>query len=346
MQKVFKSSHLGSLVIIMLLFSCTKTVYVPQENGQQANPNIMDITSFGAIANDNKDDSKAFEKALKNGKHLYIPSGVFDLDKTLVLPNNVKIEGAPNATLKANKTMTVVVTMSSPNYAIQNFNLTNLIIDGNNMAINCLTIYKVSGAHQEIVRNVQCINAKEDGAVFRACQVSSIYNLSARKNGGDGIVLDGCNGIMVHNISASLNKRSGVKINYLEEGKAKYSAGLNIYGLHVEANEKNGIYFNGLVTPASIFGGWIEGNKSNGVLIKNANVNLFGLRISGNSLPKKNIYPVNIDKNTTPFGSNVIVENCFIVNGQSKLTDVYDANKSENTVIRNIKKYNHIQKPK
>ncbi|MEZ4909323.1 MAG: glycosyl hydrolase family 28-related protein [Saprospiraceae bacterium] len=333
------------IVIILLISGCTKIVYRDIESKTQGYmPSIID---FGAIPNDNISDTKAFKIAIAQGvKDIYLPSGVYDIDETLELPNDIRINGAPNATIRAIKSMNVAITMTSPNYSIQNFNISNIIIDGNNKAINCVKIYKVSGTHQEIVRNVQCINALEDGAVFRACQVSSIYNLSFRSNGGNGAVFDGCNGIMIHNISASLNKKSGIKINYLEEGAAKYSAGLNIYGLHSEGNKGDGVSFNGLVTPASIFGGWIEGNTGNGVVVNDANVNLFGIRISGNCFPNKSIYPVNITKNKTPFGSNVVVENCFIVNGQSELVDVFNANKPDNVVIRNVKKYNHIQKQK
>ncbi len=346
MQKVFKQYL---FILILTSFGCNRA-YQNQPTVQ--NQPILtkhflpaSIAEYGAIPDDNIDDTDAFLRAFKEERKLYLPSGTYDISKSLILPNNIFIEGAPNTIIKATKPMDVLMQLKSPNYAIQNLNLSTLVLDGNKKANTCLSIYKVSGANQQIVTNVQCTNAIGDGAVLKACQVSSLRNLTARKNGGNGIVLQGCNGLMLYSVSAVHNEKSGFKITNLVEGKSKYSGGINVYGLHSEANTENGISINKVLTPISIFGGWIEGNKKNGVLIQNGNVNLLSMRISGRAFPKENIYPVNIAKNIgESFGSNVIVDNCFVVNGQGVPKVVYDANASKNTVITNVKKYNGIGK--
>ncbi|EOX1764234.1 right-handed parallel beta-helix repeat-containing protein [Vibrio cholerae] len=68
-------------------------------------PVYLDVTDFGAIANDSNDDSSAFQTALDKLNHngvLFIPQGEYQICKTLYLrgKNNVEIVGMENNKLK------------------------------------------------------------------------------------------------------------------------------------------------------------------------------------------------------------------------------------------------------
>lgn len=64
-----------------------------------------DITDYGAVPNDGKDDTAAFEKALKTGASLYIPKGEFNIAKTIELDGvDVKGAGSKLSVIRAEKT--------------------------------------------------------------------------------------------------------------------------------------------------------------------------------------------------------------------------------------------------
>lgn len=52
-----------------------------------------DVTLYGAVANDGKDDTAAFLKAAKTGAGVYVPIGTFDIKKTVTL-NGQNLKGA------------------------------------------------------------------------------------------------------------------------------------------------------------------------------------------------------------------------------------------------------------
>lgn len=51
------------------------------------NSGFAQVTYYGAIPNDNKDDTKAFEEALKTNASIYVPIGTYDISKTLEIEN-------------------------------------------------------------------------------------------------------------------------------------------------------------------------------------------------------------------------------------------------------------------
>ncbi len=60
------------------------------------------VTSYGAIPNDNKDDTKAFKKALQTNASIYIPDGVYEVNETLVIENkNIKGSGSARAIIRS-----------------------------------------------------------------------------------------------------------------------------------------------------------------------------------------------------------------------------------------------------
>ncbi len=73
-----------------------ETELVSSANVQPANS--LSITSYGAIANDGKDDTSAFTAciaaAAQQGKEVWIPQGSFDVNQMVDVPANVVIRGA------------------------------------------------------------------------------------------------------------------------------------------------------------------------------------------------------------------------------------------------------------
>lgn len=68
------------------------------------NDNIVDITSFGAVANDDVDDTDAINNAinsLPNGGLVYIPSGVYIINviECVNLKNNITMFGDGNSSV-------------------------------------------------------------------------------------------------------------------------------------------------------------------------------------------------------------------------------------------------------
>ena len=61
------------------------------------------VTSYGAIPNDGKDDTSAFKKALKTNASLYIPVGTYDLNETLLIDSiTLKGCGSTNTVIRSN----------------------------------------------------------------------------------------------------------------------------------------------------------------------------------------------------------------------------------------------------
>src|SRR5690606_30056626 len=119
---------------------------------------------YGAVPNDNNDDSIIINQMIKqNIKHIFIPSGIFNIETPIILKNDVKLTGAPDATITASKKMKSMISMVAPSYIVQNINISSLVLDANNLSNNCINLYKVSGSHQEILKDVRCRNALGDG---------------------------------------------------------------------------------------------------------------------------------------------------------------------------------------
>lgn len=74
-----------------------------------AHNGYADVTLYGAVANDGKDDTKAFLKAAKTGAGVYVPLGTFDIDETVVLNDqNLKGAGMDRSVIRFNGEGTIV----------------------------------------------------------------------------------------------------------------------------------------------------------------------------------------------------------------------------------------------
>ncbi|ENM5739476.1 right-handed parallel beta-helix repeat-containing protein [Vibrio mimicus] len=100
-----------------------------------AEPIYLDVTEFGAIVNDGIDDSIAFQNALNKLEHgniLVIPSGEYQICKTLYLreKNDIEVIGLPNSKLKKCSGFNGEYLFSA--LYTQNFKLQGLIFEGLN----------------------------------------------------------------------------------------------------------------------------------------------------------------------------------------------------------------------
>ena len=60
------------------------------------------VTSYGAVADDGKDDTEAFRKALETNASVYVPIGTFDVSETLVFENKtLKGCGSANTVIRS-----------------------------------------------------------------------------------------------------------------------------------------------------------------------------------------------------------------------------------------------------
>lgn len=60
------------------------------------------VTSYGAVADDGKDDTAAFKKALATNASIYVPVGTYDLSETLVIDNKtLKGTGSKNTVIRS-----------------------------------------------------------------------------------------------------------------------------------------------------------------------------------------------------------------------------------------------------
>lgn len=68
-----------------------------------------DVTLYGAVADDGKDDTKAFINAAKTGAGVYVPLGTFDINETVVLKGqNLKGAGMDRSVIRFNGDGTIV----------------------------------------------------------------------------------------------------------------------------------------------------------------------------------------------------------------------------------------------
>jgi hypothetical protein len=241
---------------------------------------------WGAQGDGVTDDYEAIAKAVKaaTGGRLYFKRGVYLTSKMVTLPDHIFIDCDPQTIIKAVKPMECIITVTTPNYAVQQLNLKNMIFDGNNLAENCLRLYKVSMNNFVALEGVLAYHALNDGIRLIACQGGSFRNVTASKNGGNGISVEGCNAARLYAISGVNNKKSGIRVSSFKDSDGHgYGGGCTLAAIHSEHNAEHGVEIVNLGggNMVSIDGGWIEGNSADGIRITQANANLNGVKIIG-----------------------------------------------------------------
>lgn len=269
---------------------------------------------WGAQGDGVADDYEAIAAAAPaaRGKVLYFKYGTYLTSQTIVLPEQIFVDADPGTVIKASKSMKVVMTADvaqKPDYGAQQFSLRNLRIDGNNLADNCIYLYKISMNNFDALDGVSTHKAVGDGIVLVACQGGSFRNIQTFDNGGNGIAILGCNSASFHSISATANKKSGVYISrFSDTDGVHYGGGCAITRIHCESNAEHGVDIFKVVNNnrVSIVGGWIEMNGGDGVRITSSPVTISGSLFFGVGTDSN--YAVHIMS-----GSQVCVNGCTLV---------------------------------
>ncbi len=119
-----------------------------------------DVNLYGAVPNDNKDDTDAFIKAAETGAGIYVPLGVYDIDKTVVLRGqNLKGAGIDRTTIRFNGNGIIVEMKKSS--IINDITLS--------FAKDCITGKETEG-EQVAIKDCGITN----GAALRSVKVSNV----------------------------------------------------------------------------------------------------------------------------------------------------------------------------
>lgn len=242
---------------------------------------------WGAQGNGSNDDYEAISKAVKaaTSGRLYFKRGNYLTSKMIVLPDDIFIDCDPHTQIKAVKPMECIISVSMSNYGKQQFTLRNMILNGNNLAGNCLKLYKISLNYFVALEGILAHRAVHDGVSLLACQGASFRNITAANNGGNGISVEGCNAARLSAIKGERNKKSGIRVSSLKDSKGDFFAGgCALASVDCEGNGEHGVeIFDTYTNMAHIEGGWIEGNAGDGIRVTKANANLSGILIFGKS---------------------------------------------------------------
>lgn len=103
------------------------------------NSGIINVKDFGAKGDGVTDDTQAIQTTLNyastNSIQVHIPQGTYLISSTISIPNNVNVIGIGNASeIKASAAITMLRLSSTSNYGNRYGVLSNLKINGNNIA--------------------------------------------------------------------------------------------------------------------------------------------------------------------------------------------------------------------
>jgi parallel beta-helix repeat protein len=115
---------------------------------------IVSVTDpvYGAIANDGKDDTRAFQAALAKSLHVHVPPGEYEIDGTLRLRDNGQLSGYGKSVLVMGSTRTALLFDLSD---VRGARLSNFTINGNKgNTPTSYAIYLNNATDNEISDNV------------------------------------------------------------------------------------------------------------------------------------------------------------------------------------------------
>lgn len=116
-----------------------------------------DVTAYGAIPDDGKDDTPAFLAAAKTGAGVYVPLGTFDINKTLNLKGqHLKGAGIDRTVIRYSDSGTIV-NMSGA-VIIDDITLTFKDISGNEKSGECVALLDKGVTNGAIIRSVKLSN--------------------------------------------------------------------------------------------------------------------------------------------------------------------------------------------
>lgn len=175
------------------------------------------------------------------------------------------------------------------------FNLEKITVNANDKAGYGIVLHNITSG---TFRNLMAANATRGGMVIEGCQTAHFNHIFGYFNGGFGILISSCNGAHFFHVTATQNSGDGIIIVgnklfetghevdlYPGEERIQGSGGVWIFGLNSEGNGNDsvgsseshkapspqrghGIVLYKLNGGAHIYGGWIEGNRGDGIYIE------------------------------------------------------------------------------
>jgi len=239
---------------------------------------IINVKDFGAIGNDNIDDTIALQNAINQGvsanTEVYLPRGEYLISAPLQINKDLKITGEW-ALIKASTNMKVMVEINS----VSNFEMERIVLLGNNLAANGVHILNVIGNNDVVFSQVKVQDAKADGFIIKDSSGIIVKNSRSSFNGGSGFSCSKCNKVIFKEISSTSNKGDGMLI--------VSGSNVKLDGLDVEVNDGNGVVIKSEKTILSDT--WVEGNKLDGITVEGNNNVIVDSRIITHGLNTKAI---------------------------------------------------------
>ena len=126
---------------------------------------IVSINDFGAIPNDNKDDTEAIQKALAVNGHITMKKGVYNVHGLIRLNKDTVIEGKDSTflslldTTNKGRTSKNILTLSGDKIVIKNLILDGAYTNGNSKeGTNVSSLLHIYDSNNVILDNVKTIN--------------------------------------------------------------------------------------------------------------------------------------------------------------------------------------------
>lgn len=118
-----------------------------------------DVTLYGAVADDGKDDTKAFIKAAETGAGIYVPLGTYDIKETVTLRGqNLKGSGIDRTVIRFNGEGTIVEMKGAATIDDITLSFADKYITGKEIAGEQVAIKDIGIVNGAMLRSVKAVN--------------------------------------------------------------------------------------------------------------------------------------------------------------------------------------------
>ena len=269
------------------------------------------VKDYGAKADGTTDDTQSFLDAIAaaavNGGKVIIEEAdaAYRISQKITVPENVSICGVGRVTIKAIAVMDYMFGTEVNNYTLQHGRITNLILDGDNLADRGVYFYKKTArSTTPYLSNIRIRKTNIVGAEFIACQTGTVEDLIVDENNGQGILMKGCNATIFDRLKVWGNSGIGITVEDHFD-VVNFSGGNTINNVYLEDNEGGQIVINDVQGQTQIHGGWIECAGTitgDAITINESGALISNIRILGFNTT----YDAIKINNTTPFTYKVV----------------------------------------
>jgi len=242
---------------------------------------VINVLDFGAKGDGETDDTDALQKAIfegiRRGSGVYLPRGTYMVSKTLKIPLRSYSHKAAFrmtgewAVIKAAAKMETVIFVDIGAF----LTIKRLIINGNKKALHGFKGFKIA-VRAALIEQVTVMNCVSHGFVLEKCVGSAFRSCSSNGNGGDGWMITDSNAAVFDTCMGCNNKGNGFTITSKD-----FSGGCILNSTWAEQNKGHGIVVENTTSPVTITGGWIEGNRRDGIRVSTVGVCVKNMHITG-----------------------------------------------------------------